>query len=124
SRLVPAIHRSMREVKARVQRRHADAKRREYSRKLQVLSRRLVEAQESERRSIACELHDEIGQALTVMQLNLQAMLQSPKADGLTPRFNQTLKAVERVLEQVHDLSLELRPSMLDDLGLKPALQW
>jgi PAS domain S-box-containing protein len=106
------------------ERKQAEAKRKEYSRKLQVLSRRLVEAQETERRNIARELHDEIGQALTVMQLNLQAMLQSPGADALTPRLNENLKVVERVLEQVQDISLDLRPSILDDLGLEPALRW
>jgi signal transduction histidine kinase len=89
-----------------------------------VLSRRLVEAQETERRNIARELHDEIGQALTVMQLNLQAMLQSPGTDALKPRLKESLEVVERVLEQVHDISLNLRPSMLDDLGLEPALRW
>jgi signal transduction histidine kinase len=124
SRLVPAVHRAMQEVKERVKRKQAEAKRQEYSRKLQVLSRRLVEAQETERRNIARELHDEIGQALTVMQLNLQAMLQSPGTDALTPRLNENLKVVERVLEQVHDISLNLRPSILDDLGLEPALRW
>ncbi len=106
------------------ERKRAEAKRQAYSRKLQGLSRRLVEAQETERRNIARELHDEIGQALTVMQLNLQAMLQSPAADGLTPRLNENLTVVERVLEQVQDISLNLRPSMLDDLGLEPALVW
>ena len=105
-------------------RKQAEAKRKEYSRKLQVLSRRLVEAQETERRNIARELHDEIGQALTVMQLNLQAMLQSPGTDALAPRLNESLEVVERVLEQVQDISLDLRPSMLDDLGLEPALRW
>ena len=105
-------------------RKQAEAKRKEYSRKLQVLSRRLVEAQETERRNIARELHDEIGQALTVMQLNLQAMLQSPGADALSPRLNESLKVVDRVLEQVQDISLDLRPSILDDLGLEPALRW
>jgi two-component system sensor histidine kinase UhpB len=58
------------------------------------------------------------------MQLNLQAMLQSPVADALTPRLDESLKVVERVLEQVHDISLDLRPSILDDLGLEPALRW
>jgi PAS domain S-box-containing protein len=106
------------------ERKQAEAKRKEYNRKLQVLSRRLVAAQETERRNIARELHDEIGQALTVMQLNLQAMLQSPGADALTPRLNESLKVVERVLEQVHDISLDLRPSILDDLGLESALRW
>jgi signal transduction histidine kinase len=51
-------------------------------------------------------------------------MLQSPAADGLTPRLNESLEEVERVLEQVHDISLDLRPSILDDLGLEPALRW
>jgi signal transduction histidine kinase len=58
------------------------------------------------------------------MQLNLQAMLQSPSADALTPRLNQSLVVVERVLDQVRDISLNLRPSILDDLGLEPALRW
>jgi len=106
------------------ERKQADAKRKEYSRKLQVLSRRLVEAQETERRNIARELHDEIGQTLTVMQLNLQAMLLSPGMEAVSPRLNESLEAVERVLEQVHDISLDLRPSILDDLGLEPALRW
>ena len=105
-------------------RKQAEAKRKEYSRKLQVLSRRLVEAQETERRNIARELHDEIGQALTVIQLNLQVMLQAPDAQALAPRLNESLKVVERVLEQVQDISLDLRPSILDDLGLEPALRW
>jgi PAS domain S-box-containing protein len=105
-------------------RKQAEAKRKEYSRKLQELSRRLVEAQETERRNIARELHDEIGQALTVIQLNLQTLLQSPEADGLTPRLTESLQVVERVLEQVQDISLDLRPSILDDLGLEPALRW
>jgi len=106
------------------ERNQAEIKRKAYNRKLQVLSRRLVEAQETERRNIARELHDEIGQALTVMQINLQAMLQSPVADDLTPRLKENLAVVERVLEQVQDISLNLRPSILDDLGLEPALRW
>ena len=123
ARLGPAVQRAMLEVKLRVERRQAERKREEYSGKLKVLSRRLVAAQETERRNIARELHDEIGQSLTVMQLNLQTMLQSPRA-GDAPRLKKTLAEVDRVLEQVHDLALNLRPSMLDDLGLEPALVW
>jgi signal transduction histidine kinase len=83
----------------------------------------LLEVQESERRRIALELHDEIGQALTVAEMSLQSALQSPNSE-VQPRLNTALAAVERVLEQVHDLALNLRPSMLDDLGLEPALEW
>ena len=88
-----------------------------------MLSRRLVEAQETERRRLARELHDEIGQALTVMQLNLQAVLQSPGTASAS-RVREALKVIERLLQQVRDLALNLRPSMLDDLGLEPALEW
>jgi signal transduction histidine kinase len=92
--------------------------------RLQVLSYRLVEVQESERRHIARELHDEIGQSLTVAEMNLRAALQSPNNTTKKQRLEASIQAVERVLEQVHDLSLNLRPSILDDLGLEPALRW
>jgi signal transduction histidine kinase len=124
SRLVPAVRRAMQEVEEREERKFAEKKREEYSRKLQVLSHRLVEVQETERRHLARELHDEIGQSLTVAQLNLQTLLQSPGAKTLGPRLQETLKVVDHVLEQVHDISLDLRPSILDDLGLEPALRW
>ena len=103
---------------------HREAKLNESRQRLQVLSRRLVEVQETERRHLARELHDEIGQALTATEMNLQALLESPGTDALAPRLKESLRVVERVLEQVHDLSLNLRPSMLDDLGLVPALRW
>jgi signal transduction histidine kinase len=56
--------------------------------------------------------------------MNLQTALQSPAAGALAPKLAQSLEMIERVLEQVHDISLNLRPSMLDDLGLEPALRW
>lgn len=101
-----------------------DRERLRASQKLQVLSHRLVEVQEAERRHIARELHDEIGQSLTAAEMNLQAALQAPASSKLEHRLEESIRAVERVLEQVHDLSLSLRPSMLDDLGLEPALRW
>jgi PAS domain S-box-containing protein len=106
------------------ERKRAQGKLKESRQRLQVLSRRLVDVQETERRHLARELHDEIGQALTATELNLQALLESPGTDGLARRLKESLQVVERVQEQVHDLSLNLRPSMLDDLGLEPALRW
>jgi PAS domain S-box-containing protein len=105
-------------------RKQAEERLKESRRRLQVLSRRLVEVQETERRHLARELHDEIGQALTAMEMNLQALLELPGTGALAPRLKESLEVVERVQEQVHDLSLNLRPSMLDDLGLEPALRW
>ena len=106
------------------ERKLAQQKNEAFGRRLQVLSRRLVEAQETERRHIARELHDEIGQSLTAAQMNLQAVLESSCPEGAAPRLRECLSEVESVSEQVHDLSLDLRPSMLDDLGLEPALRW
>ena len=105
-------------------RKHAEERLQESNDKLQLLSRRLVESQETERRHIARELHDEVGQTLTVAEMNLQSVMQSSRAGPLTRRLKDSLQAVERVLAQVRDLSLNLRPSMLDDLGLESALRW
>ena len=107
------------------ERKEAGEKLAQYSHKLQLLSHRLVEAQETERRRIARELHDEIGQSLTVAQIHLQTQLRSPEnGSRLAARLTDTLQVIERVLEQVQDISLKLRPSMLDDLGLESTLRW
>src|ERR1019366_8429705 len=124
TRLVPAVRRAMLEVEQRTLRKRGEAERRLYNRRLQALSRRLVSAQETERRHIARELHDQVGQALTAAQLNLQAISRTPGTEMIHVRLNETLAVIERVLEQVRSLSLELRPALLDDLGLEPALQW
>jgi PAS domain S-box-containing protein len=92
--------------------------------RLQALSQRLVEMQEAERRRIARELHDEIGQALTAVKINLQGAQRLLEAPGLSQVLQETVNTVERTLQQVRGLSLDLRPSMLDDLGLIPALRW
>jgi PAS domain S-box-containing protein len=106
------------------ERKASEKKLHEYTEKLQVLSRQLVEATEMERRTIARELHDQVGQALTAVQLNLQLLLRSPEVAGLAGKISDSLTGVTQVLEQVHDLSLDLRPSILDDLGLEAALRW
>ena len=93
----------------------------EMNRERQVLSRRLMEVQETERRAIARELHDEIGQSLTAVKMNLQSMERI--APSLT-QLEDSMGIVEVVLQQVRNISLNLRPSMLDDLGLVPALRW
>lgn len=94
-----------------------------HAEQLQALSRRVMEVQEAERRRLAIELHDELGQALTAIKFNLQA---HDRLNGQTPaELNaENIHIVEAALQQVRRLALALRPSMLDDLGLVPALRW
>jgi signal transduction histidine kinase len=90
----------------------------------QILSQQLMEAQEAERRRLARELHDEIGQALTAVKINLQALQRATSEAAAQMRLQDSLEIVERVHQQMRDLSLNLRPSLLDDLGLAVALRW
>ena len=91
--------------------------------RLRELSRRLIRAQEDERRHIAHELHDEIGQALTALKLNLLAVQRDAAGPAAAQRLAESVDLVKRTIGQVRDLSLDLRPSMLDDLGLLDALR-
>jgi signal transduction histidine kinase len=117
---------------------------------LQALSRQLLEVQEAERRHIARELHDEVGQALTGLKLLLDMSTRtptdegsgaapgrpSPNEEGLVGRpspngdlrklhdLREAQAMVNELMALVRDLSLDLRPAMLDDLGLLPTLLW
>jgi PAS domain S-box-containing protein len=92
--------------------------------RLAVLSTRLLAAQESERRAIARELHDEIGQALTAVSVNLQTLMGSPATADRREVLDESITITQQTLRQVRNLSLDLRPSLLDDLGLGAALRW
>lgn len=94
---------------------------------LKQLSARLVEAQENERRSISRELHDEVGQALAGIRVelaNLSRKILSKDLDGIGAKVDEIKAMVEDSAGVVRNMALLLRPSMLDDLGLVPALQW
>ncbi len=94
---------------------------------LENLSARLVQAQETERRSLARELHDEVGQALSAVLVelrNLSIGLPSQSEEQLSKHLETIKGLVENTVRMVRNMSLLLRPSMLDDLGLIPALQW
>jgi signal transduction histidine kinase len=90
---------------------------------MQALSRRLVEVQESERRSIARELHDEVGQILTALKLLLETAQGLPNEKS-EKRILQAQSLCQKLIVIIRELSLKLRPQMLDDLGLLPALLW
>jgi signal transduction histidine kinase len=105
------------------ERRRSAAKLQEFAQRLQALSRRLLEVQELERRHLARELHDEIGQALTGLKLTLE-MRTRLRADQLQASLAEAQALVRDLTARVRDLSLRLRPTMLDDLGLRPTLLW
>ncbi|SDS41166.1 PAS domain-containing sensor histidine kinase [Opitutus sp. GAS368] len=92
---------------------------------LRRLSDRILEVQEQERTRISRDLHDEVGQALTAINVNL-AVMQKSLAEAppeVTQRIADTRQLLEQTMETVHRFSRELRPAMLDDLGLLPALR-
>jgi signal transduction histidine kinase len=91
---------------------------------LRGYSRRLIDAQEEERQRIARELHDQIGQILTAVQFNLHAVQRICGTTESMALIDDGIRVLDETLEQVRDMSLDLRPSLLDDLGLVPALRW
>jgi signal transduction histidine kinase len=93
---------------------------------LRRLSRRLVQAQELERKSLSRELHDEVGQTLTALGIEIGNLASTREADLATfrERIEEAKTLNAHAIGAIRDLAMGLRPSMLDDLGLEPALQW
>jgi signal transduction histidine kinase len=91
---------------------------------LENLSARLLEIQEQERRALSQELHDEVGQTLTALRMELSQVIATVPESVSRERLQRARQLVEGTVEMVRDISLMLRPSLLDDLGLGPALQW
>ena len=95
--------------------------------RLRALSSRLRQAQEAERTRIARELHDEAGQALTTVRLQLdylESALPGDLPQHLRRQIREAKTLVGQTLEEIRRISIDLRPSLLDDLGLAPALRW
>jgi signal transduction histidine kinase len=93
---------------------------------LEALSRRLVEVQEAERQSISRELHDEVGQTLGALLVDVGQLsnLISPSDTLVKEQIIRIKAAAESAVRSIRDMALLLRPPMLDDLGLIPALEW
>ncbi len=86
----------------------------------------IIEAQENERRRISRELHDEVGQALTAIKFNLDMIDKGlpQEASALRGRLGEAKSLSNQTLTAMRQLSMDLRPTMLDDLGLIPTLRW
>lgn len=93
---------------------------------MRQLSQKLVAAQEEERRSLSRELHDHVAQVLTALRMEL-GRIERARAGGdarVSAAVAECRQLVDQLFRTVRDLALGLRPSMLDDLGLQPALEW
>jgi two-component system sensor histidine kinase UhpB len=91
--------------------------------RLRALSRRLFEVQEEERRRLARDLHDDVGQALTALKMQLESLARSGGELTARSRVDDCVDTVQHTLERVRQLSLSLRPPQLDDLGLAAAVR-
>jgi signal transduction histidine kinase len=91
---------------------------------LRELSARLVRAQENERRNLARELHDEVGQSLSAIRMEAESAECAETPAEVREHLASIRSTAERTVNEVRDLALLLRPSMLDDFGLVPALNW
>jgi signal transduction histidine kinase len=121
ARLASAVRRALEE--RREHERHlATRKALELSQeRLRALSRRLLEVQEEERGRLARDLHDDIGQALTALKIQLESLARARGTDA--GRVRECVETTRHALERVRQLSLSLRPLQLDDLGLVAALR-
>jgi len=126
SRLVPAVHRAMREAQERTHRHRAEEQLRQSHEQLRALSVYLQSVREEERTRIAREVHDELGQALTSCKLDLSwianRLPREPRA--LLEKVRQLSDYLDATIGTVRRISSELRPGVLDHLGLAAALEW
>lgn len=97
---------------------------REAERRLRHLSQQLVSSQEQERKVLSRELHDEIGQSLTALRIELGKLEHVRHTPQFAEHLEETKKLAEQTLQSARSISMGLRPAMLDELGLGPALQW
>ena len=102
----------------------ANAQLRERDAQRQRLLRTVITAQEDERKRIARELHDETTQSLAALAMGIEAAGSAIRSGGPRPRLDEVKTLAVRTLEEVHRLILDLRPAVLDDLGLSSALRW
>ena len=111
-----------------MERRYEDERRsaEEAEGRMRELSQQLVATQEEERKKLSRELHDHVGQVLTALRMELGSIdrLRAPDDAPLGAAVAESRTLVDNMVRTVRDLALGLRPSMLDDFGLQPALEW
>lgn len=126
SRLVPAVQRALREAGERAERRRAQERLKKSHEQLRALSVYLQHVREDERIRISRQVHDELGQALTGLKMDLYWLASRlPKQLRAVRDKTRTMSAhIDSTIQTVRRISTELRPGILDDLGLVAALEW
>jgi two-component system, NarL family, sensor histidine kinase UhpB len=126
SRLVPAVHRALREARERAERQKAEGKLRQYHEQLRALSVYLQYVREEERARLARAVHDQLGQALTGLKLDLSQLASQlpPTSSKLLKKARSMSAHIDATIQEVRRISTELRPGILDDLGLIAAIEW
>jgi signal transduction histidine kinase len=108
-----------------IERRRAEERLASSESQLRELAARLVSVREEERKHMARELHDELGQSLTALKIDLRTLQRRlPNPVDLPARLDAMLALVDGTIAATQRLATELRPGILDDLGLVPAIQW
>jgi signal transduction histidine kinase len=126
SRLVPSVHRALREAEGRKERKHTEEQLRESHAQLRALSVHLQYVREQERMRIAREVHDELGQSLTGLKLQLTWMAGRLPKDlkSLHKKIHAMADSIDGTIHSIRRIATELRPGLLDTAGLPAALEW
>jgi signal transduction histidine kinase len=126
ARLVPSVHRAMREARDGIERQQAEERLRESHKQLRALSIYLQHVREEERTRIAREVHDELGQSLTGLKLQLTWLASHlpPNLKELHEKARSMAEHIDETIQDVRRIATELRPGLLDTAGLLAAVEW
>lgn len=125
TRLLPAVQRELRDAKVRQERRQAREDLLRSREELRGLARHLESVREEERARIGRELHDELGQTLTALKLEMVWLMKKVKLEGeAAAQVSSMLGRIDELIGTIRRIEAELRPALLDHLGLAAAMQW
>jgi len=127
-RLVKKLEKKMFQLEAEIaERKQAEEELRQSDKELRTLSARLQEVEEAERKRLSRELHDQVGQNLTALNINLnilKSQMPAEVSEKVGGRLSDSIELVEETTERIRDVMADLRPEVLDDYGLVAALRW